>query len=307
MTTSPRTPRLLRARGGGSPARVGTGLAVASMACVQLGLAASVGLLDELGAVGVAWLRLGWAGVIFLVLFRPRPRDFSPAGLRAAVLLGIATAGVTMLFMAAVSRLPLGTASALEFLGPLGVAVAHSAGVRKLVWPALAAMGVLLMTEPWRGAVDLVGIAFALGAALCWAAYIVLTQRVGDEVSGVQGLAISMPVAALVATLVAEPSTAGSLTWSLVAWGLALAIALPIIPFTLELLALRRLTAGAFGTLMSLEPAIALLVGLVFLHQQPGLLPVLGIGFVVAAGIGAERHGARAADAPDPAPTGRPD
>jgi inner membrane transporter RhtA len=276
-----------------SPARVGTALAVTSMTCVQLGLAASVGLLDDLGPVGVAWLRLGWAGVIFLVVARPRFGAMSRRGLRVSVLLGIVTAGVTLLFMAAVARLPLGTASALEFLGPLGVAVAHSSGLRKLVWPALAGVGVVAMTEPWLGAVDVVGIGFALGAALCWAAYILLTQRVGDEVSGVQGLAVSMPVAALVATVIAAPSTAGLLTWPVVAWGLGLAILLPTIPFTLELLALRRLTAGAFGTLMSLEPAIALLVGLIFLGQRPGPLPVLGIAFVVAAGIGAERTGAR--------------
>jgi len=274
-------------------ARVGTAMAMTSMLCVQLGLAASVGLLDDLGPAGVAWLRLAWAGIIFPVVVRPRWRSMSRRGLRVSVLLGIVTAGLTMLFMAAVTRLPLGTASALEFLGPLGVAVAHSKGIRKLIWPTLAAVGVVLMTEPWRGPVELVGIGFALGAALCWAGYILLTQRVGDEVSGVQGLAISMPVAGLVATLVAAPSTTGLLTWPLVAWGLGLAILLPTIPFTLELLALRRLTAGAFGTLMSLEPAIALLVGLVFLGQHPTLLPVVGIGFVVAAGIGAERHGAR--------------
>ncbi len=286
MTTTVRRP----AR---SPARVGTGLALTSMLCVQLGLAASVGMLDELGPAGVAWLRLSWAGIIFLLVVRPRWGAMSRRGLLASVLLGVATAGVTMLFMAAVARLPLGTASALEFLGPLGVAVAHSTGLRKLVWPALAAVGVLLMTEPWRGSVDLIGIGFALGAAVCWAAYILLTQRVGDEVSGIQGLTISMPVAAIVATIVAAPSTAGSLTWQLVAWGLGLAILLPAIPFTLELLALRRLTAAAFGTLMSLEPAIALLVGLVFLQQLPALAPVVGIAFVVVAGIGAERTGAR--------------
>ncbi|QTE31458.1 EamA family transporter [Pengzhenrongella sicca] len=263
------------------------------MLCVQLGLAASIGLVDDLGPAGVAWLRLGWAGVIFLLLVRPRPWTMSRRGLRASVLLGVVTAGVTLLFMAAVSRLPLGTASALEFLGPLGVAVAHSPGLRKLVWPVLAGLGVLLMTEPWLGKVDAVGVGFALGAAVCWAAYIVLTQRVGDEVSGLRGLAISMPVAALVATVVAAPSTVGSLTWPLVAAGLGLAILLPTVPFTFELLALRRLTTAAFGTLMSLEPAIALLIGLVFLQQQPGLVPVLGIAFVVAAGIGAERSGAR--------------
>jgi inner membrane transporter RhtA len=152
---------------------------------------------------------------------------------------------------------------------------------------------VVLLTEPWHGAADVVGIAFALAAAVCWAAYIVLTQRVGDEVAGFAGLAVSMPVAGLIAVAVAGPSLAAELTPSLVLVGLGLAVLLPVIPFALEMLALRRLTTTAFGTLMGLEPAIALIVGLVALHQTPGLAPVAGILFVVAAGIGAARNGAR--------------
>jgi len=283
MTSADAVPAGAPAR---AAARAGSGLAVASMLCVQVGLAASVGLFDEIGPAGVAWLRLGWAGILFLIFVRPRIRSLSREGLRTGVLLGIATAGVTLLFMASVARLPLGTASALEFLGPLTVAVTHGRGPHRLTWPALAAVGVVLMTQPWRGSLDLVGIAFALGAACCWGAYILLTQRVGEELSGLQGLAISMPVAALVATVVAGPGSAGSLTWRLLAWGLGLAILLPAIPFTLELLDLRRLPAGAFGTLMSLEPAIAVVVGLALLHQLPSVLAVIGIGFVVAAGIG---------------------
>jgi inner membrane transporter RhtA len=155
---------------------------------------------------------------------------------------------------------------------------------------------VLLLTEPWHGGVDLLGVAFALAAAVSWAAYILLTQRVGDEVSGLRGLAISMPVAAVVATLVAGPSVLGTLTWELVLAGLGLAVLLPVVPFSFELLALRRLTTSAFGTLMSLEPAIALVIGLVALHQVPGWAPVAGIAFVVAAGIGAARAGGRAPD-----------
>lgn len=275
-----------------SEPRTGAGMAVAAMLCVQLGLAASVGLIDELGAEGAAWLRLFWAGVLIVVVVRPRPSQFSRTALRYGIALGVVTAGVTMLFMAAVARLPLGTASALEFLGPLGVAVVRGRGGRQ-VWPLLAAVGVLLLTQPWSGGADPVGVAFALAAACCWAAYILLTQRVGDEVAGVAGLAVSMPVAALTATLVAGPSVVGRITPELLLVGVGLAILLPVIPFTLELLALRRLTTAAFGTLMSLEPAFALLVGLVALGQVPGLLAVLGIGFVVTAGIGAERTGAR--------------
>jgi inner membrane transporter RhtA len=274
-------------------ARRGALLAVASMVCVQLGLAASVGLLDRLGPLEVSWLRLAWAGLLLLVLVRPRPRRMAPSTLVACVLLGVLTAGMTMFFLAAVARLPLGTASAVEFLGPLAVAVARGRGRARFLLPALAACGVLLLTEPWAGAVDGIGLACALAAAGCWAGYILLTQRVGDEVTGIRGLAVSLPVAALVATIVAGPSAIGHLTPQLLLLGLGLAVLLPVIPFILELLALRRLTTAAFGTLMSLEPAIATLVGLLALGQVPGPLPVLGIGLVVAAGIGAERTGAR--------------
>lgn len=277
----------------GSATRVATLMAIASMSCVQVGLATSTHLFNTVGPAGAAWLRLAWAGILMLVIVRPRFRTFSRTAIRTAVALGVVTAGVTLLFMAAVARLPLGTASALEFLGPLGVAVARSGGRRALVWPALAAVGVVLMTEPWQGRVDPLGVCFALCAAVCWAAYIVLTQRVGDELSGIQGLAISMPVAGLVATVVAAPFVATALTWEIVFAGLGLAILLPVLPFILELIALRRLTASAFGTLMSLEPALALLVGLLLLHQVPTVLPVVGIGFVVLAGIGTQRTGGR--------------
>jgi inner membrane transporter RhtA len=262
------------------------------MLCVQLGLAASVGLFDRVGPEGAAWLRLVWAGVLLLVLVRPRPSAFSRTGLRACVALGVVTAGLTLFFMAAVARLPLGTASALEFLGPLGVAVVRG-GRRGLQWPALAGVGVVLLTEPWRGGADLAGVAFALAAAVCWAAYILLTQRVGDEVAGLRGLAVSMPVAGIVATLVVGPSVLGRITPELLLIGFGLAVLLPVVPFSLELLALRRLTSAAFGVLMSLEPAIALVVGLVALHQVPGVTALAGVAFVVAAGIGAERTGAR--------------
>jgi inner membrane transporter RhtA len=262
------------------------------MLCVQLGLAVSVGLIDDLGAEGAAWLRLAWAGVLMLLVVRPRSLDYTRRTFAACVLLGVVTAGVTLLFMAALARLPLGTASALEFLGPLGVAVVRGRGGSKL-FPLLAAVGVLMLTQPWEGSIDLLGVCLALAAGACWAAYILLTQHVGDGVEGIKALAVTMPVAALVATVVAGPSAFGRLTPELLVMGAGLALLLPVIPFALELLALRRLTSSAFGTLMSLEPAFALLVGLVVLHQVPDVLAAAGVGFVVAAGVGAARTGAR--------------
>lgn len=281
-----------------SAARAGTSMAVAAMCCVQLGLAASVGLADRIGAEGVAWLRLVWAALIVVVVVRPWRASFSRSALVTCVLLGFATAGMTILFMAAVVRLPLGTASALEFLGPLGVAIARGRGASRL-WALVAAAGVVALTEPWHGGTDPLGVAFALAAAACWASYIVLTQRAGDEVTGLRALAVSMPVAALVATIVVGPSAISPISGDLLIVGFGLALLLPVVPFSLELLALRRLTAAAFGTLMSLEPAIALVIGLAILGQVPRPAGLVGIVLVVVAGIGAERTGARISGVPD--------
>ena len=275
-----------------NPARTGALMATAAMVCVQLGLAVSVGLIDQIGVEGAAWLRLAWAGVLLLVIVRPRAKAFTRKTFGACVLLGVVTAVTTLLFMAALDRIPLGTASALEFLGPLGVAIASGRG-RRTLWPALAVVGILLLTQPWAGAIDPVGVMFALGAAGCWATYILLTQRVGDDVAGITGLAVSMPVAGLVATALVGQSVLHRITPQLILIGLGLAVLLPVVPFILELLALRRLTTSAFGTLMSLEPAFAMLIGLVILHQVPGPAAVVGILCVVGAGMGATRTGAR--------------
>jgi inner membrane transporter RhtA len=274
-------------------------MAVGAMLCVQLGLALSVGLFDQIGSTGTACLRLLWAGLLLVLLGRPRPSAFTRSSLAACVALGVVTAGLTILFTEAIARIPLGTAAALEFLGPLGVALLRGRG-RARGWALLAGVGVVLLTNPWQGGLDPAGIAFALGAAACWAGYILLTQRVGDHVVGLTGLAVSMPVAALVATAVAGPGLlahveAGRIDVSVLLTGFGIALLLPVVPFSLELLALRRLTTAAFGTLMCLEPAIALVIGVVLLHQVPSVLAAAGIAAVVVAGIGAERAGARVA------------
>ncbi|ADT99092.1 MULTISPECIES: EamA family transporter [Mycolicibacterium] len=279
-------------------ARTGALMAVAAMLCVQLGLAVAVTLIDDIGVEGVAWLRLAWAGILFLIIVRPRRTAFTRNSFLMCVVLGVVTAAITLLFMAALDRIPLGTASALEFLGPLGVAVARGRGRGRWAWPGLAAAGVLLLTEPWTGAVDPVGVAFALAAAACWAGYILLTQKVGDAVAGINGLAVSMPVAGLVATLTVGPTVIERVTPHILLIGLGLAVLLPVVPFALELLALRRLTTAAFGTLMALEPAFAMLLGFVVLDQVPGPFGLVGICLVVAAGVGAARTGARAAPVP---------
>jgi inner membrane transporter RhtA len=275
--------------------RLGVLMAVAAMLSVQLGLALSLGLVDEVGVEGAAWLRLVWAGAILLVLVRPRPSAFTRATFLTCVLLGVVTAGITLLFMAAIARIPLGTASALEFLGPLGVAVVLGKGGQRVLWPGLAATGVVLLTQPWTGVTDPVGIAYALAAGVCWGCYILLTQRVGDAVAGINGLAVSMATAAVVSTGVVGPTVLPRVTLDVLLFGIGLAVLVPVFPFILEMLALRKLTMAAFGTLMALEPGCAMLVGVIVLHQVPGAASLLGIVLVVAAGIGAARNGTRPA------------
>jgi inner membrane transporter RhtA len=281
-----------------SQVRTGALMAMASMFCVQVGLAVAVTLIDRIGVEGAAWLRLAWAGILLLLIVRPKPGAFTRSSFLTSVLLGVVTAAITLLFMAAIARIPLGTASAIEFLGPLGVAVAHGKGRNRFVWPGLAAAGVVLLTQPWAGVIDSVGVLYALAAAVCWGSYILLTQRVGDAVAGIKGLAVSMPVAGLVATVTVGPTVIPRMTPELLLIGIGLAILLPVVPFALEMLALRRLTTAAFGTLMALEPGFAMIVGLVVLYQVPGPTGVVGMCLVVVAGMGAARTGGRPAPVP---------
>ncbi len=273
-------------------------LAVAAMFSVQIGAALSVSLFDDVGAGGTAWLRLTAGAVIFLLINRPRVRGMGWPDVRAALALGVATGLITVSFLTAIERIPLGTAVAIEFLGPLTVAVIRSHRRSLLVWPALALVGVLLLTEPWQGTVDPVGIALAAVAACGWGTYIVLTQHIGDRFAGLQGLSITIPVAAVTAAVIGIPQAAGNITWPIVAAAFGLALLLPVIPFSLEMLALRRLTTAAFGTLMALEPAFGLLMGVLVLSQIPHVGQVVGVALVVIAGIGAERSGHRE---PEPA------
>jgi len=268
-------------------------LAVTAMLSVQLGSALSVGLIGEVGAAGTAWLRLTAGAFIFVAIARPPLRNIRRVDLPVLLGLGMATGLMTILFLAAIERIPLGTAVAIEFLGPLTVAAIRSHSARALTWPALALVGVILLTEPWSGTADLLGICFAVLSGTCWATYIVLTQRIGDLFTGITALSLTIPVAAATAAIVGVPQAAGHLTLTTVAAAIGLALLLPVVPFALEMLALRRMTPTAFGTLMAVEPAIAVILGLVVLHQTPALIQILGIVIVIAAGAAAQRDGTR--------------
>lgn len=268
-------------------------LAVAAMLSVQLGSALSVDVMGAVGAGGTAWLRLSMGAVVFLVLARPPLRQVRRQDLPALVGLGATTGLVTIAFLAAIERIPLGTAVSIEFLGPLTVAALRAHHRRALVWPALALLGVILLTEPWHGHLNPAGMGFAALAALGWATYIVLTQRIGDRFSGLSGLSITVPIAALTAATIGIPQAAGHITPGILAAAAGLALLLPVLPFALEMLALRRMTPTAFGTLMALEPAIGVVLGLLVLHQRPAPIHVVGITLVVCAGAAAQRGGQR--------------
>lgn len=264
-------------------------LAITAMLSVQLGSALSVNLIGTVGPAGTAWLRLTAGALIFLAIVRPPLRDVRRADVPVLLALGVATGLMSILFLAAIERIPLGTAVAIEFLGPLTVAAVRSHSTRMLTWPALALLGVVLLTEPWQGEINVAGVAFAaLGAT-----YILLTQRIGDRFTGIQGLSITIPIAAAAAAVMGIPQAAGHITPGILAAALGLALLLPVLPFALEMLALRRMTHTAFGTLMALEPAFGLLLGLIVLRQVPSWPQVLGIILVVSAGAGAQRGGTR--------------
>ena len=256
----------------------------------QLGGAAAVGLFRFFGPLGTAWLRLAWGAVLLLVVVRPKLRRIPRNDIRAAVILGVVNGLMMLAFFEALARLPLGTAVALSFMGPLGVAVAKTRGRLGLVWPAIGLVGVLALTTPWAGHINWVGVAFALVDGVTWATYILLTEHVANRFEGPEGLVISMVVAALVATPFGIGYAVPHLTWWLLLAAGGIAVLTPVMAYWLEMAALRELPPATFGTLMCLEPAVGLLVGFLFLHQTPNATQGFGVVLVVAAAYGAERH-----------------
>jgi inner membrane transporter RhtA len=272
-------------------------LAVTAMSTVQLGSALSLGLIKSAGPAGTAWLRLSIGALVFLAVARPPLSLVRGRDVPALLGLGVTTGLQTIAFLAAIDRIALGTCVAIEFLGPLTVAALRSRSTRALAWPALALLGVVLLTEPWHGHVDPAGIGFAGIAAIGWGTYILLTQKIGDHFTGITGLSLTVPIAAATAAVAGIPQAAGHLTLGVLAAAAGLALLLPVLPYAFEMLALRHMTHSAFGTLMALEPAIGLLLGLLVLRQHPSPTQLVGILLVVLAGAAAQRGGRRLADA----------
>jgi inner membrane transporter RhtA len=272
------------------------GLVTLGILSVQIGAAFAKGLFPVLGPYGTVFLRLVFAALILMVVWRPRVRGHRGRDYLLVLLFGLVFAAMNTSFYAALDRLPLGIAVTVEFVGPLGVAVFGSRRLLDLLWAVLAAGGIVLLTPlaAVGGAQpDLLGLALALLAGLCWAAYILISVRVGRSFPGGTGLALGTAAGALLVAPIGVSQGGGHLLdWPLLATGAAVALLSSVIPYSFELEALRKLPARVFGVLMSVEPAIAAMVGFVVLGEALGGRELLALGLITAASIGATRFGA---------------
>lgn len=263
-----------------------------AISSVQVGAALAKTLFDEIGPGGTVFVRVLFAALVLVLIWRPRVAGLGRREILLAVLFGLTLGCMNLAFYSALDRIPLGITVTLEFVGPLGVAVAGSRGALDLLWVALAAAGILLLSDFGTGDLDRAGVALALLAGGLWAAYILLSARVGQAFPGGSGLALAMIVAAalLLPVGVAEAGADLLVPWILAA-GAAVAILSSAIPYSLELEALRRMPAGVFGVLMSLEPAVAALAGFVVLGEDLVARELVAILLVVAASAGAASGG----------------
>jgi inner membrane transporter RhtA len=265
-------------------------LVLGAVSSVQFGAALAKTLFDEIGAGGTVFLRVLAAALVLALIWRPRLTGSGPRDLGLAVAFGLVLAGMNLAFYSALDRLPLGIVVTFEFVGPLGVAVFGSRKPLDLLWVALAAAGILLLSDFGSGDLDTLGVGLALLAGACWAAYILLSVRVGQVFVGGSGLALAMLIATvpLAPVGIAEAGSDLLVPWILLV-GAAVGILSSAIPYTLELEALRRIPAGVFGVLMSLEPAVAALAGFVVLDEGLAGRELAAILLVVAASAGAAR------------------
>lgn len=274
-----------------TPRRFGpVGLVLAGGISVQFGGALAVTMIPRAGSLGVVTLRLLVAAVVLLVVCRPSLRGHSRTDWGTVVVFGVTMAAMNGLFYQSLARIPLGPAVTLEVLGPLALSVLTSRRALNAVWAGLALAGVFLLGGGGFSSLDPVGVAFALGAGAMWATYIVFSARTGRRFPQADGLALAMVVAA-VAFLPLGIAESGTrlLNPVTIALGSAVAVLSSVLPYTLELLALRRLPASTFAILMSLEPAIAATAGFLILHQALSVTEALAIGLVIGASMGAVR------------------
>jgi inner membrane transporter RhtA len=260
-------------------------LVLVGVVSVQFGGAFAATLVPRIGATGSVLLRLLFATAILYAVARPSWRGRSRSDWVTVVLFGLALAAMNTTFYASLAFLPIGVAVTIEFLGPLTLAAVLSRRPRDLLAVLAAGLGVALVSgafdNAWDG-FDKVGIAFAATAGAMWAAYIVLSQRTGRAFAGLDGLALAL----VVSTAAVAPlglTTIDRWTWQDVALGLGIAVLSSVLPYSLELVALRHLAQRVFGVLLSLEPAVAALAGFVVLSQVLDPAQIAGMALVVAA------------------------
>lgn len=289
--------------GAGLPAPAAAGIVVAGLVVQEVGAAMAVWLFPQAGPIGTVMLRLIFGAAVLWVVARPRLRGHTARAWRAVGLLALALAVMNASYYLALARLPLGVTVTIEVLGPLALSVATARRRAAWLWAALALTGVVLLAGGGWERLDPIGVAFALGAAAMWALYIVSSARVGREFSQLDGLALAMAIGAVVMVPFGVLDAGSALLRpEVLALALAVAVLSSALPYALELIALRSLTASAFGVLMALAPATATLAGFVLLGQHMSIVELAGIVLVVAASIGAVRSTRRPPDvAPPPA------
>ena len=272
-----------------------TALVIGGIASVQFGAALATTLFDRAGPAGTALLRLAFGSLVLLAVWRPRISGRTRAELELAALFGLVLAAMNLSFYAAIDRIPLGIAVALEFVGPLTVALAGSRRRQDLLWVALAAGGIVALTRGGGSGLDALGVALALFAGVLWGTYIVLNARLGRAFEGGTGLALAMCVGTLAIAPIGIVEGAGELlSAEALALGAAVGVLSSAIPYSFEVEALRRIRPAVFGVLMSLEPAVAALAGLVVLGQRLEGRELVGIALVIVASVGAARTGREA-------------
>lgn len=265
------------------------GLLLIAMASIQTGASLAKTLFPLVGAQGTTSLRLIFASIILLLVLKPWRARFTAKSLRTVFIYGIALGGMNFLFYMSLRSVPLGIAVALEFTGPLAVALFSSRKALDFVWIALAAVGLLLLIPMGQenANLDLTGVAYALGAGVCWAAYILFGQKAGED-NGIQTAALGVLIAAIFIAPIGVVH-AGSALWdiSLVPTAIAVAILSTALPYSLEMVALTRMPARTFGTLASIEPAFGALSGILFLGEHLSLTQWLAISAIIMASAGA--------------------
>ena len=263
-------------------------MVLASILSVQCGAALATSIFDEVGPAGTVLLRSLFAALVLWAIARPSLR-LHRERLADILLFAVTLAAMNLCFYEAIDRVPLGIAVTLEFTGPLAVAVLGSRRRRDLLWAAAAAAGIALLAEGgFGGESDTVGLLLALGAGAFWGAYILLGARLGRNDPGLGGLALAMAASTvLTAPLGIAEGGADLLVATTLAVGLGVGVLSSAIPYGLELEALRRLPQAVFGVLMSLEPAIAALIGFLLLSQGLSATELAGIALIVVASAGA--------------------